>query len=241
MFKAIKGLFFLISLSFMTVNVYGQAFKPGVFGGIVTSQVGGDGYSGFNKLGVTLGGFVRYSLSKNWTTQFEIAYVQKGSRNNFSITENNVDQVQERFLMRMNYIEIPVLFKFKHNNFVYEGGLYYSRMIGFFLEYFNGYSTTGPFDNLDDFNSQLEALGQSKKVMDWDFGGMVGVGYAITDNILGSIRLSNSFVAIKEFESGKKDFYPTSFRIGWTNTALLGSIRFTFGEGDEKHIVTKKE
>lgn len=233
-------LFFAITVGIST-NTYSQTFKPGVFGGVVTSQVGGDGYSGFNKLGVTFGGFVRYALNEHWSSQFEIAFVQKGSRNSFSISDNNPEQAAELFLMRLNYIEIPFIFKFKHNNFVYEGGLYYARMVGFYLEYFNGYSTTGPFENLADFNTELEQLGQSKDVLNWDFGGLVGVGYAITNNILGSIRISNSFIAIKEFESGLRDFYPTSFRIGWTNTALLGTIRFTFGKGDEKHIAPKKE
>ena len=70
-----------IILLLVSLDTKAQTFKPGVLVGLVTSQVGGDGYSGFNKLGLTFGGYVRYQLSDNWSTQFEIAYVQKGSRN----------------------------------------------------------------------------------------------------------------------------------------------------------------
>lgn len=239
--KLLRKIVFLSLLGVSTI-AYSQTFKPGIFGGLVASQVGGDGYQGFNKLGVTFGGFVRYHLSENWSAQFEIAYVQKGSRNDFSISENDPTQASEYFLLRLNYIEIPVLIKFKHNNFVYEGGLYYGQMVGFLMEYRsdNG-SVSGPYESLDDFNTQLAQRGANKLMQDWDFGGMLGVGYAITDNILGSIRISNSFVAIKEFESGQKDYYPTSIRIGYTNTVLLGTLRFTFGSGDEKHTAVQKE
>lgn len=240
--KELKALSVVLAILFAGfIDGSAQTFKPGLFGGIVTSQVGGDSYTGFNKLGVTFGGFVRYDLSENWSTQFEIAFVQKGSRNNFSISENDPNQTNELFILRLNYVEIPLLFKFSHNNFVYEGGLYYARLVSFYMEYYNGYSTSGPYQNLDDFNARVQALGLTKLVRNWDFGGMLGVGYKITDNLLGSIRISNSLVAIKEFESGKVDHYPTSFRIGWTNTALLGTIRYTFGEGDEKHVSHKPQ
>ena len=45
----------------------------------------------------------------------------------------------------------------------------------------------------------------------------------------------------KEFESGQQDFYPTSFRLGLTNTVVVGTFKYTFGEGDEKHFVKPKE
>jgi len=239
--KHLLSVFILFAAILISTVGYSQTFKPGVFGGIVGSQVGGDSYSGFNKLGVTFGGFVRYDLSNSWSAQFEIAYVQKGSRNNFSITENDPSQSAERFLMRLNYIEIPLLFKFDHRNFVYEGGLYYARMVGFYLEYFDGYSTSGPFNSLDDFNDRLRQTGQTKEMKDYDFGAMIGVGYKLTDNLLGSIRISNSLMAIKDFESGAKDFYPTSLRVGFTNTVLLGTFRYTFGEGDENPMPKKAE
>ncbi len=80
-FSTSLSLFFIFSI--VSLSTEAQTFKPGIFGGIVTSQVGGDSYSGFNKLGVTFGGFVRYAINDKWSAQFELAYVQKGSRNSF--------------------------------------------------------------------------------------------------------------------------------------------------------------
>lgn len=226
--------FLLLFLSFISPESSGQTFKSGLIGGIVTSQVGGDSYSGFNKLGLTVGGFVRYGLSEKWSAQFEIAYVQKGSRNDFSISENDPSQASEFFLMRLNYIEIPLLIKFSHRNFVYEAGLYYGSLVGLYMEYRqdNG-RVSGPYENLDEFNQQLIDNGETKLVKDYDFGGMVGLAYKITDNILGLLRISTSFIPIKEFEVGQKDYYPTHLRLGYTNSALTATLRYTFGQGDE--------
>jgi len=220
--------FLLVLFLFGAIQGHAQTFKPGIIGGLVTSQVGGDGYSGFNKLGLTFGGFVRYDLNESWSTQFEIAFVQKGSRNGFSITENDPNQTSEYFVFRLNYIEIPLLFKFDHRNFIYEGGLYYARLVGAYMELRDDNGSGFVREGLDEVNTVY-----AKPFKNYDFGLIVGVGYKITDNLLGSIRLSNSLMAIKEYDSGQVDTYLTSFRIGWTNTVLLGSIRYTFGEGDE--------
>ena len=234
-----KKIIFFFSLIFTIIvqsgDLKSQTFKPGIFGGIVTSQVGGDGYAGFNKLGVTFGGFVRYSLNEQWSMQFEIAYVQKGSRNSFSITTNDASQSSEFFLLRLNYIEIPLLFKFDHNNIIYEGGLYYGQLASAYMEFRNDNGSGKVYRSLDEMNAIFD-----KDLKNYDFGIIIGVGYKITDNILGSVRFSNSLIAIKEFESGKVDTYPTSFRIGLTNTVVLGTIRFTFGEGDELHKIIQK-
>ncbi len=232
-----KALFICLMLSFLFVfKGQAQTFKSGLFAGIVTSQVGGDGYSGFNKLGVTFGGFVRYPMNDRWSSQFEIAYVQKGSRNDFSISENDPTQSSEFFLLRLDYVEIPFLFKFSHNNFVYEGGLYYGRLVSAYMEFRNDGGSGGVYDGLDEINQLF-----NNPVQNWDLGLLFGVGYKIHDNLLGHVRLSNSIVPIKEFESGQVDLYPTSFRLGLTNTVVLGTFRYTFGEGDEKHVRTNKE
>lgn len=237
----IKFFIFLLCLTSFNFILLSQeqTFKPGVIGGIVTSQVGGDGYTGFNKLGFSFGGYVRYNLNDKWSMQFEIAYVQKGSRNDFSISENDPAQAAEYFILRLDYIELPLLFKFSHRNFVYEAGLYYGRLVGFYTEYYSGYSTAGPYESLDDFNEVLQDLGVTAVFKNYDFGILIGAGYKITDNLLGSVRLSNSLIAIWPFESGQVDYYPTSFRIGYTNTALVGTLRYTFGTGDEIKYLKK--
>ena len=232
----------------VSIETKAQTFKPGVLVGLVTSQVGGDGYSGFNKLGLTFGGYVRYQLSDNWSTQFEIAYVQKGSRNNFSISESDPNQASQYFLMRLNYIEIPLMFKFSHRNFIYEIGAYYGQLVGFYYEYRDDFGgASGPFESADELNSEIERIaaqsGNSDPayLKDYDVGLIIGFGYKINDNLLGSLRYSNSILPIRPNDSGSVDLYPTSINLGWTNTVINATLRYTFGQGDEKVFVDPKK
>lgn len=235
---------FKYSIVFLTIVVSSacwfqlnaQTFKPGLIAGMTTSQVGGDNFQGFNKLGLTFGGFVRYKLSENWFTQFEIAFVQKGSRNDFSISETDPTQSEEYFLMRLNYIEIPLLFRFNHRKFVYELGLYYGQLIG--LKYEIRWTTAqglypsqGPYTSLDELNNQDYQFKEPVKA--YDFGFAIGLGYKLSDNLLGSLRFTNSILPFKKTESGLVDRYPTSLNFGWTNTVIVGTFRYTFGEGNE--------
>jgi len=200
--------------------------------GLTTSQVGGDGFQGFNKLGLTFGGFVRYNLNDKWSTQFEIYYMQKGSRNDFSITTNDPTQSSEYFLMRLNYVEIPLLFRLNHRRFIYEIGPYYSRLIGFNFEWRNDYgSSAGPFTDVDDFNSHYN-FQHPLKESDWGF--ILGIAYKINPKVVGALRLGQGVMAIKKHESGAVDPYPTSLNYGWTNTVISGTFRITFGEGDDR-------
>jgi hypothetical protein len=213
---------------------YAQTFKPGLLAGLTTSQVGGDGYSGFNKLGVTAGGFVRYNLREKWSAQFEIYFVQKGSRNAYSISENDPTQSSEYFICRLNYVEVPLMIKFNHRRFVYEAGLYYAQLIGFYMEYRNDDRSipSQVYNNITEFNSLAEFYNY-EPFLDSDFGGLLGFGYKISENILGGIRISNSVTPIKKHDSNQIDRYPTQLNIGWTNTVIAGTLRYTFGQGDE--------
>ena len=56
-----------------------QSFNAGFFGGLTASQVDGDQYGGFNKLGMTAGFFVNREIDKNFYWQLEIKYVTRGA------------------------------------------------------------------------------------------------------------------------------------------------------------------
>lgn len=213
-------------------GAHAQTFRPGVLFGLTTSQVGGDGYQGFNKLGVTFGGYVRYNLNENWSTQFEIYYMQKGSRNNFSISTNDPSQSSSFLLMRLNYVEIPLLFRFNHRKFIYEIGPYYSQLVGMNFEWRsdNG-SAAGPYTDLDEFNTEYNFQYPLKSS---DLGFILGIAYKINEKVVGTIRYGQGVMAIKKYESGAADPYPTSLNYGWTNTVLSGTIHITFGEEDDR-------
>ncbi|MCX6271992.1 MAG: porin family protein [Bacteroidetes bacterium] len=85
-----------------------QAFQGGLLLGVVGSQVAGDMYSGFNKVGFTAGGYVNLKLSQRYKVQLEMEYIQKGSRHNSD--PNQGDLIDYR--LNVNYIEVPLLLRY---------------------------------------------------------------------------------------------------------------------------------
>ena len=71
-----KKIFVFFLFSFLCVS---QNFNAGIIGGISTSQVSGDGLSGFNKIGPRIGLYVNREIS--WLSiQLELQYITKGSK-----------------------------------------------------------------------------------------------------------------------------------------------------------------
>ena len=65
-------------LFILTASGSGQDFNAGLFGGINISQVSGDIYTGFNKLGLNAGIFVNRLIDKQFYWQAEIKYGTRG-------------------------------------------------------------------------------------------------------------------------------------------------------------------
>ncbi|MDC0303403.1 PorT family protein [Flavobacteriales bacterium] len=85
---------------------FGQGFGGGLYGGISTSQVTGDGIGGFNKAGGWAGAFTDYRFTPRSTLQFELSFIQKGSRQAPTVKNNGVLYVNNQ-----NYLELPILYK----------------------------------------------------------------------------------------------------------------------------------
>ena len=91
----------MLLLLFTSVSASSQAFFGGLALGGVTSQVDGDNNNGFHKVGFTGGAFVGLELTDIFEAQFEIKYIQKGSRSDAE------DPYQ--FLIRLDYVELPLI------------------------------------------------------------------------------------------------------------------------------------
>src|SRR5688572_11278489 len=94
----------------LSCAAFSQQFKAGLLGGIVTSQVDGDTYAGYNKAGLFGGAFVskRISPESRWTALFEITYIQKGSRK--VPHPDRGDYVD--YKLKLDYAEVPLLLKY---------------------------------------------------------------------------------------------------------------------------------
>ncbi|MBL7138388.1 MAG: PorT family protein, partial [Bacteroidales bacterium] len=92
----------------LQVNLFAQQFDGGILAGGVVSQVDGDNWAGFSKVGFLAGGFVNLELSPHSSLQLEMEYIQKGSRKPSYYQENDFHD----YLLRLHYLEIPLLYQF---------------------------------------------------------------------------------------------------------------------------------
>lgn len=113
-----------------TSSLYGQRFSVGPALGLVASQVDGDGFQGYDKLGLRIGLRAEAHLNPNIDLVIELLYEQKGSR--FESTElDYLDQGKNRILV-FDYAEIPLLIRFyhrKHYRIFFETGFSFGRLI----------------------------------------------------------------------------------------------------------------
>ncbi len=97
-------LLFIFGMTFFAPNaVWGQGVGGGLTGGVVTSQIDGDTWGGYNKWGYQIGGFAYYDFTENISMQIEILHTHRGSR----------EVVNDFGKVNLNYIDVPVLFQYK--------------------------------------------------------------------------------------------------------------------------------
>lgn len=172
------GLFFLILIFTLTKN-YGQNFKGGLILGLSTSQVSGDNLSGFNKAGIILGGFTNKKINKQLSIQFEINYIQKGSRNP-DMKSTIIENTNSLPHISLHYIEVPLLIKYQQNSSLeYETGIQWAQLINGYYSNLYGKieNSTNPFINND-------------------FGVLLGLNYKLKESVILNTRLSSSILPI---------------------------------------------
>ncbi len=187
-----------------------QVFKAGVIAGLSGSQVEGDGFGGYNKLGFIGGGFVNTDLSEKISVQFEIYFINKGSFDAAHPDKGDFDS----FSLNLNYIEIPVSLRYKYNKFMFEVGLYLSKFLSYHLEDEFGIRTINQFP----FKS-------------FDFGGLVGIYYQLNEHFIFNFRSKNSIIPIRDFQNLDQNvgILNKLFNRGWYNLDLNLSVRYQFG------------
>ena len=96
-----RNLIMLLLFIIMGATAHSQPFYGGIAVGGVTSQVDGDHNNGFHKVGLTGGVFVGLELNDVFDLQFELKYIQKGSR-------SDADDPYH-FVIRLDYVELPLV------------------------------------------------------------------------------------------------------------------------------------
>lgn len=204
-----KKLFFIATI-FISTCTYSQVFKSGLLIGLTGSQVEGDGYGGYNKLGFIAGGFTNTDFSEKWSTQFEIYYINKGSFDPARPDKGDYSM----FKFNVNYIEVPIALRYKHNQFMFETGLYGAKFLSYSVEDQNGPRTINVYP-----------------IKSFDFGGFIGINYNITDNFIFNLRSKSSLLPFRDFQSFDQNIGILNklFNNGWYHLDINFSIRYQFG------------
>lgn len=99
-------------------------------GGVNFTQVDGDTYSGYSKVGLNTGAMVAVNFSKLWAVSAEMLYSMKGARGAHVSESYYVGTYFDKYYLNLNYVEIPVAIHYKQFPFLdFEGGLCYGRLI----------------------------------------------------------------------------------------------------------------
>jgi hypothetical protein len=164
------------SILILSFSSLAQSFNGGINAALAISQIAGDGMSGYNKAGIQAGFFVNYKLKPDIALQMELAYIQKGSAQ----SENPDDPESFQFLRRLNYIELPLLIQYYLKPLILEVGISTDFL-------------AGSLEEIDyQFNEQPDVWRKTT------FNTVFSVKYMISENLMASIRTTNSINSIRK-------------------------------------------
>jgi len=201
-------LFILFFFIFSVHYVFAQGFRSGIQAGINGSQVTGDALAGFNKAGIFAGIFVNHPMGTLGEIQMEINFTQKGSRKNAKPDEG----IYDSYLMRLNYIAVPVFYKFNINKpFTIDFGLEVAYL-------FNAKER--------DINGWIEPDPSVPYFKDFDFSIFAGLGVKVNENLRLVLRYSYSVLPIRQRPPG--NYYYGYWDAGQYNEVLTITFQYKF-------------
>jgi hypothetical protein len=125
--RAAFSFFLLVLMLFCASTVKAQRILGAVSLGMNITQVDGDEFFGYHKIGLNVGPMVAvpFGKNKNWSVSMELLYSQKGSKHNG--TADSMD-----FKLIQDYAEIPVLIHFTDKKLISGGvGVSYGQLINY--------------------------------------------------------------------------------------------------------------
>jgi hypothetical protein len=181
-----KKILLLLTGIYICFSLNAQSFSGGILAGFSASQYDGDGYSGFHRVGGIAGVYVGHSISKKFSWNMEIKYIQKGSYQN-----PNPDPLffSRKYDLRLNYAEIPFLIKYDYKyKLSFEAGL----GLGYLA---------GHYERLDDIDRYPNG---DRPFHKFELSYQLGGYYQITKRLSVNLRYLYSLLPVRPHESGAK-------------------------------------
>lgn len=177
-----KALFTLLIVTLFCGNALSQPFGGGFFAGFSASQVEGDTHAGFDKFGITAGGYITKKHLRNTNWKAEIRYIQRGSAKQPTETDPSL------YRLTIHYVEFPLLYQYNLNDRItFDAGLSPDVYL---------------FHKEEDENgeiSQDDRPAYHRVGLNGDIGGY----YRLTENIIFGLRYSNSILPMRDHASGQ--------------------------------------
>jgi hypothetical protein len=195
---------FLILLLFVP-PAFSQEFNGGIVGGLSASQVDGDTYSGFNKIGVLAGGWVSHGIFSNIAGQFELMYIGKGA-----YESNNKTSPPVYHNLRLHFIDLPVLLDFYYrDNVVFNLGVAPEILV---------------HHKLQDEYGLVEDVGQEYNKL--SMSAVIGVGYTVFDKFIFNVRYNYSVFPIRPHASNQTWFLNRGMYNNCLTVAMFYQVSF---------------
>jgi len=109
----------IVSVLFFSKLSKAQTFKSGVIAGFNVSQISGDDLGGYDKPGPVIGMFLNKEVKEKLQVEMQMIYIQKGSRKYPDVKNGD----NTRYSLNLNYIEVPIIVKYKFKKIFLVGGI----------------------------------------------------------------------------------------------------------------------
>ncbi len=185
-----------------SASLNGQALNAGFFAGINASQVAGDSYSGFNKLGLNAGFFVNQLIEYDIYWQVELRYGTRGVYQGPNESSN--------FLYKSAYyiLELPLSVHYLYDErIMIEVGTSPEILLG--ARYWDEYGLMDPSSYPENRTFGLSVFG--------------GIGFWFNDKIMAGLRYTNSAIPFRDPEEWNNAQYR-----GYFHNVFSLSITYRF-------------
>ncbi len=192
----------------------------GALEGLTTSQISGDAHAGFHKYGSVGGLFIRKDFSSTFTIQLEAIYKEKGSRfyakpiPNPDPANTLYESPTRGYLLKINYIEFPLLFQYTIDR--------NSKLDGLIVEFGPGFGIpvhieeykTVPGYNLRQYGPHFNYYEATYNI---------GFSYYLGSNFGFNLRFSRSVNSVRDYYRGEKSSFLSP---GQQNAVLSLSMNY---------------
>jgi len=175
--------------------------------GVTPAQVHGDAYSGFKKIGATVGIGIESVFTEKASMNLSFLFIQKGAQKNQNLTKGDLTA----YFLNLNYLEVPILVTYTQKKFLFDVGLSAAYLINYHEADQNmNYTGIFPFQK-------------------FDYSVKIGLGYNISPKWFVNFRSSNSFITNRPNRIKQAIYYNNiiarTFNKGYYNNIL----EFTLG------------